>query len=105
MVHSARKTSERYFHRTIGGAYIRDVVFAANDGMITTFSVVAGVAGAGLSPSVVVIMGFANMLADGISMALGNYLGIKSRIEYERMSRKAEEEELKEWERQIRGHL
>lgn len=95
MAHPALKTSERYFHRTIGGAYIRDVVFAANDGMITTFAVVAGVAGAGLSPVVVVVMGFANMLADGISMALGNYLGMKSRIEYEQMSRSAEEEEIR----------
>lgn len=82
-------------HGTIGGAYIRDVVFSANDGLITTFAVVAGVAGASLSYRIVVIMGLANLLADGISMALGNYLGIKSRIDFERTSRRTEENEVK----------
>jgi vacuolar iron transporter family protein len=58
--------------------YIRDLVYAANDGIITTFAVVAGVRGAGLSPLVVLALGFANLAADGLSMAVGNYLGIKS---------------------------
>jgi VIT1/CCC1 family predicted Fe2+/Mn2+ transporter len=58
--------------------YIRDIVYAANDGIITTFAVVAGVRGAGLSPLVVLALGFANLAADGLSMAIGNYLGIKS---------------------------
>jgi len=54
--------------------YLRSAVFGANDGLVTTFAVVAGAAGAGLSPSVVVILGCSNVLADGISMALGDYL-------------------------------
>jgi VIT1/CCC1 family predicted Fe2+/Mn2+ transporter len=58
--------------------YIRDLVYAANDGLVTTFAVVAGVRGAGLSPMVILALGFANLAADGLSMALGNYLGIKS---------------------------
>jgi VIT1/CCC1 family predicted Fe2+/Mn2+ transporter len=58
--------------------YIRDIVYAANDGIVTTFAVVAGVQGARLAPVVVLALGFANLAADGLSMGVGNYLGIKS---------------------------
>jgi VIT1/CCC1 family predicted Fe2+/Mn2+ transporter len=58
--------------------YIRDVVYGANDGLITTFAVVAGVAGGALSPTAVLIVGTANLLADGLSMGVGNYLSIRS---------------------------
>lgn len=61
-----------------GRRYIRDIVYAANDGLVTTLAVVAGVRGADLSSVVVLAMGFANLAADGLSMGLGNYLGIKS---------------------------
>ena len=61
-----------------GRHYIKDIVFAANDGIITTFAVVAGARGAGLSALTVLALGFANLAADGLSMAVGNYLGIKS---------------------------
>jgi len=64
--------------------YLGDAIFSASDGIITTFAVVAGSAGASLTDSVVLILGFANLLADGISMASGNYLGAKSEQEYER---------------------
>jgi VIT1/CCC1 family predicted Fe2+/Mn2+ transporter len=65
-------------------SFLRDAIFAANDGIITTFAVVAGAQGASLPSSIVIILGFANLLADGFSMASGNYLGIKSEIEYEK---------------------
>jgi vacuolar iron transporter family protein len=58
--------------------YIRDLVYGANDGIITTFAVVAGVAGAELSARVVLVLGIANLVADGISMGASNYLGIRS---------------------------
>jgi len=58
--------------------YVRELIYGANDGMITTFAVVAGVAGGGLSARVVLIIGAANLLADGLSMAVGNYLSIRS---------------------------
>lgn len=69
------KTME--FHRR-GGSIIRDAVYAAHDGIITTFAVVAGAAGADLSSSIVIILGFANLFADGLSMAFGNFLGTLS---------------------------
>lgn len=58
--------------------YIRDIIYGANDGIITTFAVVAGVTGGALSPKVVLIVGTANLLADGLSMGVGNYLSIRS---------------------------
>lgn len=65
-------------------SFLRDAVFAASDGMVTTFAVVAGSQGASLSPSIVVILGFANLFADGFSMSSGTYLGVKSELEFER---------------------
>lgn len=58
--------------------YIRDLVYGATDGVITTFAVVAGVTGGTLSPVTVLVLGVANLLADGLSMGVGNYLGIRS---------------------------
>src|SRR5688572_6915226 len=58
--------------------YVRELIYGANDGIITTFAVVAGVAGGGLSLRVVLIIGAANLVADGLSMAVGNYLAIRS---------------------------
>lgn len=58
--------------------YIRDLVYGANDGVITTFAVVAGVTGGTLEPIAVLVLGVANLLADGLSMGVGNYLGIRS---------------------------
>src|SRR5688572_31121949 len=62
--------------------YIRDLVYGANDGIITTFAVVAGVAGADLAARIVVILGVANLIADGFSMATSSYLARKSEKEY-----------------------
>lgn len=57
---------------------LRDWVLGGIDGAVTTFAIVAGVAGAGLSHTVVIILGVANLIADGISMAAGNYSGVKA---------------------------
>ena len=58
--------------------YVREIVYGANDGIITTFAVVAGVAGGSLPLPVVLICGAANLVADGLSMAVGNYLSIRA---------------------------
>lgn len=59
-------------------SYLKDFVYGAIDGVVTTFAIVAGVAGAGLSPVVIVALGLANVFADGFSMAVGNYTGTKA---------------------------
>lgn len=74
--------------------HLEEFVYGATDGAVTTFAVVAGVVGASLSPSIVLILGFANLLADGFSMAVGNYLATKARVEYIERARKREEWEI-----------
>jgi VIT1/CCC1 family predicted Fe2+/Mn2+ transporter len=59
-------------------SYLGDFVLGAIDGTVTTFAVVAGVAGAGLPNIVALILGVANLVADGFSMAVSNYLGVKA---------------------------
>jgi VIT1/CCC1 family predicted Fe2+/Mn2+ transporter len=54
--------------------YISEFVYGAIDGTVTTFAIVSGVVGAGLSPGVILILGISNVLADGWSMASSNYL-------------------------------
>lgn len=58
--------------------YLRDWVLGGIDGTVTTFAVVAGVVGANLSPSVILVLGAVNLLADGFSMASSNYLATKA---------------------------
>ncbi len=91
--HKNHSAAEK-LHNRFGGTYIKDFVYGANDGIVTTFAVVAGVAGAGLSSKVVLILGFANLIADGISMAVGNYIGTKSEQQYAKTERHVEEWEI-----------
>jgi VIT1/CCC1 family predicted Fe2+/Mn2+ transporter len=67
-------------HGVVGVArhYIRDLVYGANDGIITTFAVVAGVAGGALSTTAVLIVGAANLAADGVAMGVGNLIAIRA---------------------------
>lgn len=62
---------------------LKAAVYGANDGIVTTFAVVAGVTGADLAASVILVMGVANMVADGLAMGLGDYLGESSQREME----------------------
>ena len=64
-----------------GGERIKSLIYGGLDGIITTFAVVAGVAGAELAAGIVLIMGFANLIADGISMAIGDYLSTQAENE------------------------
>lgn len=77
--------------------YLKDVIYGAIDGAVTTFAVVAGVAGAGLSSGVVIVLGLANLLADGFSMAISNYLGTRADNQYRRQAEKREWDEVKKW--------
>lgn len=58
--------------------YLGEIVYGGIDGAVTTFAVVSGAVGAGLSNSVIIILGFANLLADGFAMSVGAYLSAKS---------------------------
>lgn len=69
---TSRSPSDMFRH------YVGDVVYGANDGIVTTFSIVSGVSGAELAPAIIVILGFVNLLADGFSMGASNFLSIRS---------------------------
>jgi VIT1/CCC1 family predicted Fe2+/Mn2+ transporter len=77
-------------HGGAGSQYLGEMVYGGLDGIITTFAVVSGVAGAQLGTPIILILGLANLLADGFSMATGAYLSTKSEQEYYR----------REWERE-----
>ena len=72
------------------GPYIGDFVFGATDGIITTFAVVSGVVGAGLNIEIILILGIASLLADGLSMAVGNFLGERAEMKFNDDERKRE---------------
>jgi VIT1/CCC1 family predicted Fe2+/Mn2+ transporter len=87
---------EGELHGSKLGPFIQDVVYGGNDGIVTTFAVVAGTVGAGMPHYIVIILGIANLVADGTSMATGAYLSLKSeRDQYFRI-RKEEMEEIED---------
>jgi len=86
----AHDTHQPEQHRQEHGKYIKSVVYGGLDGIITTFAVVAGVAGASLSAGVVLILGLANLVADGLSMAIGDFLSTRAENDYNRAERERE---------------
>lgn len=77
-------------HEGESGKYLKSWVYGGLDGIITTFAVVSGVIGAGLEASIILILGFANLIADGISMGVGDYLSTKSEREYYDLEKRRE---------------
>ena len=74
-----------------GRGMVRDMIYGGIDGAVTTFAIVAGVAGAGLSPFVIVALGLANVLAAGFSMAASNFSGTKAELDNIRRLRAVEQ--------------
>jgi VIT1/CCC1 family predicted Fe2+/Mn2+ transporter len=60
--------------------YLPDLVYGANDGIVTTIVVIPSVSGAALSPTVILVLGFANLIADGFSMGTSNVLSVRSTL-------------------------
>jgi VIT1/CCC1 family predicted Fe2+/Mn2+ transporter len=75
--------------------YLPDAVYGAIDGTVTTFAVAAGAVGASLSPRIVLILGAANLLADGFSMAASNFVASRSEIEQVAQLRAQEERHIR----------
>lgn len=82
---STRKSTKSSNTFSIDGERTKAIVYGGLDGIITTFAVVAGVAGASLEVGVILILGFANLFADGFSMAVGDFLSTRSEDAYNRM--------------------
>ena len=77
-------------HGSASSKFIGSLVYGGLDGIITTFAVVSGVAGAQLDPGIVIILGLAKLFGDGFSMATGAYLSSKSEKEYYQRERERE---------------
>ncbi|MEK7583564.1 MAG: VIT1/CCC1 transporter family protein [Patescibacteria group bacterium] len=92
-------------HGKLKGEYLGDFVYGANDGIITTFAVVSGAVGAGLSPLVIVMLGLANLVADGISMGLSNFLSLRSKHSFAQRERKREEMEIEKFPEEERREV
>lgn len=93
---SAHKTASES-HHSDQGQYLKSLIYGGLDGVITTFAVVAGVAGASLEAKIVLILGFANLFADGLSMAIGDYLSTKAENEYQRAEKTREKWEFQHY--------
>jgi len=74
-----------------GGDHMKTIIFGGLDGIITTFAVVAGAGGGGLSISTVLIMGFSSLVADALSMGVGDALSSKAESEVAVRERKREQ--------------
>lgn len=83
-------------HKAAGGNALRAAVLGANDGLVSVFSLVMGVAGAGMSGSNILVTGLAGLLAGAISMALGEWLSVQSSRELYSKQIEVEEEEIRE---------
>lgn len=83
--------------RPRGESPLGDVMIGGVDGVVTTFAVVAGSAGGQLTSTIVIILGVANLLGDGFSMAVSNYLGTRARQEETQQSRRDEEWQVREF--------
>lgn len=85
-LHTPEEISRR-LDRGVVHSYLKDLVYGAIDGTVTTFAVVAGVAGASLPSGVVIVLGCANLLGDGFSMAAGNFLGTRAERQLRALAR------------------
>ena len=76
-------------------SYLKDLVYGGIDGTITTFAIVSGIVGADLATGIVVILGLANLIADGFSMAVSNFLGTRAELQFVDKVRSEEQQEIR----------
>lgn len=92
--HTSQAIADRLLKTSANGNYLKDFIYGSIDGIVTTFAVVSGVAGAKLSTSIIIILGIANLLGDGFSMAVSNFLGSKAEKQLREKSRISEEKHI-----------
>ena len=95
---------KNYSEKLIMKWHFDDFIYGSIDGAVTTFAIVAGVV-AGLSPGIILILGFANLFADGFSMAAANFQASKAKNEFIQMKRKQEEWEIDNLEDEEREEI
>ncbi|ETO28210.1 hypothetical protein RFI_08923 [Reticulomyxa filosa] len=80
------------------GEYVKSIIYGGLDGIITTFAVVSAVHGANLEPETVLVLGFANLIADGFSMGMGDYLSESAEYDFARSERDREKWEFENFQ-------
>lgn len=94
--HDFTVNKEETWHQSEGG-FLKPIIFGGLDGILTSFAIVAGAAGGGLSPEVVLVLGFSNIFADALSMGVGEFLSSKATNEWILSERKREEWEMENY--------
>ncbi len=94
--HDSRAQGAEEDHQQ-SGDFLKAMVFGGLDGILTSFALVSGCAGGGLPATTVMILGFSNILADALSMGVGEFLSSKAHNEWVLSERKREEWELKNY--------
>jgi len=89
-------STEETWHQSEGG-FLKPIIFGGLDGILTSFAIVAGAAGGGLSPEVVMILGFSNIFADALSMGVGEFLSSKANNEWILSEKRREEWEMQNY--------
>lgn len=84
------------WHQSEGG-FLKPIIFGGLDGILTSFAIVAGAAGGGLDPTVVLVLGFSNIFADALSMGVGEFLSSKATNEWILSERRREEWEMENY--------
>lgn len=92
-------------HQTTGGGNLRAAVFGVNDGLVSNASLILGVAGAGVEPSVILLSGIAGLLAGAFSMAAGEYVSVRSQREFYEYQIALEREELDQYPQEEAAEL
>jgi len=95
--HKSEHTPEKIQRRLADDnkpSYLKDFILGALDGIVTTFAIISGVVGAELSSGIVIILGLANLIADGFSMGMSNYLGVKADNQHHEQLRNEEEQHI-----------
>lgn len=103
-----RNVAPREFHESLLTDYVREIVYGASDGVVSTFAIIAGFSGANqsadvvvLSVSVVILIGVAGLMADAVSMGLGDYLSSRAEMDVYRSLLASERSRLETEERAV----
>jgi len=88
--HAPKSTSSHNENHRVGGDYVKSIIYGGLDGITTTFAIIAGVVGGGIAVQVILILGFSNIIADGISMGISDTLSDMAEHDYSRSEKKRE---------------
>jgi len=88
-----------------GGASLRDLMLGLNDGMVASFAVTSGVAGAFTAARVVIMAGIAETLGGAVSMGLAAFISARSQIEFYQSEIERERDEIKRWPEREREEI